>query len=75
MLEISVTPATGHLLVQLEVQGLSKLPLLLVKAIEVIRTQFERCRHMQQIRRPGAEFASFVETIGVPAQRPSPLSL
>ena len=36
MLEISVTPATGHLLVQLEVQGLSKLPLLLVKAIEVI---------------------------------------
>jgi len=56
MLEISVTPATDTFLVQLEVQGLSKLPLLLVKAIEVIRTQFERCRHMQQIRRPGAEF-------------------
>src|SRR5207302_10803583 len=34
-------------LVQLQPNGLSKLPLLLVEAVQVIGTQFERCRHMQ----------------------------
>src|SRR6202163_779265 len=41
-------------LVQLEPNGLSKLPLLLIEAVKEIRTQFERCRHVQKVGCAGA---------------------
>jgi hypothetical protein len=44
--------------------------------LEVIRTQFERCRHMQQIRRPGAEFGRRLSRqLACPLKDRSPLSL
>jgi hypothetical protein len=42
-------------LIQLEPHGLGKLPLLLVEAVKEIRTQFERCRHVQQVGCAGAK--------------------
>src|ERR1700676_993754 len=44
------------ILVQLEPNGLSKLPLLFMEAVKEIRTQFERCRHVQTVGCAGADF-------------------
>jgi len=45
-------------LVQLQPNGLSKLPLLLVEAVQVLGTKFERCRHVQYIRCSGVQLGS-----------------
>ncbi len=56
MRDTKVLPKGG--LVQLEADGLGKSPLRLVKAVKVVRTQFERRRHVQEICCPGAQFGS-----------------
>ena len=36
--------------------GVGKLPLLLVKAVEALHAQFKGCRHVQKVRCAGSQF-------------------
>jgi hypothetical protein len=56
--ESSQTRSDRGLLVQLETNGLGKLPLLLVEAVEVVRRQFERRCYVQDICGAGAQLGS-----------------
>ena len=56
-MEILLTPEScTFLLVQPEANGLGKLPLLLVEAVEAIHSQFESGRYVQQVRCARAQF-------------------